>query len=230
MAIRIKSAADFRRLLEELALELVDANIYLRLHNDLKIASGRYQREFRQSRAFWSLTLQAHFDAALFRLCRIFDQHPDGLNLRNFLETIQENIGIFAEKDFPERLKGNPFVDSLAASAQRPREHVEEFAELRARLEELETRVRGQDSVGPIAEHLAQVNLAPLLIQFLEEFRPKAFSPLKIHRWGGRQHGYEKLATYTKGATRSVLQDLVSSGKVAVRVSRLGNTLYRIAE
>ena len=64
--------------------------------------------------------MQAHFDAALFRLCRIFDQHPDGLNLRNFLQTTQENSGIFAEENFRERLKGNPFVGSLASAAQRP--------------------------------------------------------------------------------------------------------------
>jgi hypothetical protein len=120
VSIRVESAAEFKRLLESLALELVDGNIYLRLHNDLANATTGYRREFRQSWTFWSLTLQAHFDAALFRLCRIFDQHPDGLNLRNLLQTIQENLGLFAEENFRERLKGNPLVDSLAAAAQGP--------------------------------------------------------------------------------------------------------------
>ena len=128
------------------------------------------------------------------------------------------------------RLRKVGFIEFETALSNQAREHVKEFAELRARLDEFETRVRAEDSVGPIAEHLAQVDLAPVLIQFLEEFRPKAFSPLKIHRWGGRQRGYEKLATYPQGAIRIVLQELVSNGKVAVRVSRLGNTLYRIAE
>jgi len=120
LSIRIENADEFKRLLESLALELVDANIYLGLHNDLETATTSYRREFRQSWAFWSLTLQAHFDAALFRLCRIFDQHREGLNLRSFLETIQGNLGIFEEHNFRERLQGNPFVDSLAATARRP--------------------------------------------------------------------------------------------------------------
>ncbi|MBS0417028.1 MAG: hypothetical protein JSR66_04910 [Proteobacteria bacterium] len=42
------------------------------------------------------------------------------MNLRNFLKTIQDNLGIFTEENFRERLKGNSFVDSLAAAAKGP--------------------------------------------------------------------------------------------------------------
>jgi HEPN superfamily AbiU2-like protein len=81
MAIRIKDSAQFKRLIEALALELVDANIYFRLHNALEEARGEFGRELNESWTFWSLTLQAHFDAAAFRLCRIFDQYNGALNL-----------------------------------------------------------------------------------------------------------------------------------------------------
>ena len=127
------------------------------------------------------------------------------------------------------RLRKVGFVEFERVMNKQADEHVKEFAELRTRLEELEGRVRAQDSVGPISEHLAQVDLQPLLVKFLEEFRPKAFSPVRIQQWGGRQPGYEKFASYSQAAIRIVLQGLVPSGKVVVRVSRLGNTLYRIA-
>lgn len=38
MSIKINDAGEFKRLLEDLARELVDANIYLRMHNDLASA------------------------------------------------------------------------------------------------------------------------------------------------------------------------------------------------
>lgn len=42
------------------------------------------------------------------------------LNLPNFLETIEANLHLFNEPDFRERLKGNPFIDSLAREPRRP--------------------------------------------------------------------------------------------------------------
>lgn len=138
-------------------------------------------------------------------------------------------VAIAPWNDLRLRLKKVGFLEFDRVVNQQAREHIQEFAELRARIEELETRVRRGDTVGPIADHLAQVDLAPLLSQFLKEHRPNAFSPLKIHQWGSRQKGYEKLGTYTQGAIRTVLQSLVASGQVATRVSRMGNTLYSIA-
>jgi hypothetical protein len=61
-------------------------------------------------------------DAALLRLCKAYDLHEGkpNLNLRNFLETIQANLHFFDEAIFRERLKDNPFVDSLAADPRKP--------------------------------------------------------------------------------------------------------------
>lgn len=52
VSIRIESAEEFKQLLENLALELVDANIYLRLHFDLGDATRDYRREFRQPNCY----------------------------------------------------------------------------------------------------------------------------------------------------------------------------------
>jgi hypothetical protein len=120
VAIAIQNPEQFRRLLVALANEIVDANIYWKLHKDLQIAAATFQTEVNQAPAFWSLTLQAHLDAAVFRLCKIYDQHRDGLNLQSLLQTIQANAHVFSEENFRARLAGNPFVDSLAAEARAP--------------------------------------------------------------------------------------------------------------
>jgi hypothetical protein len=73
------------------------------------------------------------------------------------------------------------------------------------------------------------MELSPILQKFLREFSPTAFSPLKISTWGTRQPGYEKLATFTQGSIRIVLQKLVASGVAVTRVSEFGNTLYGAA-
>ncbi len=122
MKIDVKDSAEFKRLLESLVDELIDAHDHFRLHQDLDAAIPDYQAEFNQSAAFWTFTLSAHMDATLPRLCKAYDLYEGkpSLNLRNFLETIQANLHFFDEPNFLERLKDNPFVDSLAAAPRKP--------------------------------------------------------------------------------------------------------------
>lgn len=120
MQIPIGSSQEFGRLLKALAEEMVSACIHFRLHSDLEKARKNYIRELNESRAFWSLTFQAHRDTVLFRLCKIYEQHSSSLNLKNLLDTIKANIDIFDVEQFRERLKDNPFVESLASSPTKP--------------------------------------------------------------------------------------------------------------
>ncbi len=122
MKIEVTDSAQFKRLLEALVDELIDARDHFRLHQDLNAAIQDYQEEFNQSAAFWTFTLSAHVEATLLRLCKAYDLYEGkpSLNLRNFLETIQAYLHFFDEPNFRERLKDNPFVDSLAADPRRP--------------------------------------------------------------------------------------------------------------
>jgi AbiU2 len=122
MKINISDSADFKRLLEALVDELIDARDHFRLRQGLANAIPDYSVEFNQSPGFWTMTLTAHMDATLLRLCKAYDLY-DGkpsLNLRNFLETIEANLHLFDEPNFRERLKENAFVDSLAAHPRKP--------------------------------------------------------------------------------------------------------------
>jgi hypothetical protein len=122
MNITVSDSAEFKRLLEALVDELIDARDHFRLHQDLDAAIPEYQAEFNQSAAFWTFTLSAHMDATLLRLCKAYDlyERKPSLNLRNFLETIKANLHLFDEANFRERLKNNVFVDSLARDSRRP--------------------------------------------------------------------------------------------------------------
>lgn len=120
MPLTIKNAAEFQKLLFTLAGELVDARCHFRLFQDLSAARAEYWREFGQSNTFWWLTSQAHLDASLMRLCKAFDINRSSLNLRTLIRTIKNNLHLFNEEGFRARLKGNPFVDSLASTLRVP--------------------------------------------------------------------------------------------------------------
>jgi hypothetical protein len=68
MKIDVSDSAEFKRLLEALVNELIDAHDHFRLHQDLDAAIPDYQAEFNQSAGFWTFTLSAHMDATLLRL------------------------------------------------------------------------------------------------------------------------------------------------------------------
>lgn len=125
------------------------------------------------------------------------------------------------------RLRKVGFLEFDRVINNQSRERIEDFAEILARIDELEAQVRRQSGVAPIVEHFAELDLNPLLTKFLEAFRPRAFSPLRIRQWGARQPGFEGLAKYSQGNIRTVLQKLAGSGCASTRVSRLGNTLYK---
>ena len=120
MQIRIRSAKEFHTLLEALIAELNQGQDHFTLMRDLDAAHKDFAREFNQTQTFWYLTRRAHIDATLVRLCKAYDQHSKSLNLRNLLDTIAANMHHFDEAEFRDRLKDNPFVDSLAATARRP--------------------------------------------------------------------------------------------------------------
>ncbi len=120
MRIDISTAAEFKSLLTALSDDLVYANIYMRLLRKLNADANEYIEEINQSTAFWRLIFTAVSDAGVLRLCRAYDTEAKSLNLRNLLETIRENLSWFDEPQFRERLKGNPYVDSLAATPRRP--------------------------------------------------------------------------------------------------------------
>lgn len=110
------------------------------------------------------------------------------------------------------------------------REHAEELAEIRVRIDEIESKVRGLDEISSITENFEDLEIRPLVSKFLEQNRPTAFSPLRIREWGSRQAGFEKLSSVRVSSIRRILQSMVATGNVATRVSRLGNTLYKVAD
>lgn len=135
MEIQIQSGEELNLLLDALAQEIVDANVYHRLFCELVDCINTHEREFRQSNTFWHLTLDALRDARLTHLCRVYDQESKSLNLVNLLHTLKANLHLFSALHFCERLKGNAFVDSLAKGNRVP-----DSAELDADIESVTCR------------------------------------------------------------------------------------------
>jgi hypothetical protein len=120
MEINIQSAEHFNKLLDALAGDIIDGELYFKLYKDLNEQIPQYTREFNESRTFWSLTRKALIDATLLRLCRVYDTTTESLSLCNLLDTIKVNLNIFDVEHFRDRLKDNPFVESLASTAVKP--------------------------------------------------------------------------------------------------------------
>ena len=118
--MRIRTSADLQQALNTLATDCVTAQIHWRLFRDLLSSVPRFAREIAQAQAFWSLTLASHRDVTLFRLGRLYDQHADAIALPTLLGAINANLHLFEERHFRERLKGNPFVDSLSKGVRAP--------------------------------------------------------------------------------------------------------------
>lgn len=124
MKIDVSDAAEFKRLLEALVNELLDAHEHFCLHQGLAAAVPDYQAEFNQSAAFWSLAMTAHMDATLLRLCKAYDQYEGtSLNLTNFLETIGAYLHLFDEPNFRERLKDTRSLTLLQKTRESQTQH-----------------------------------------------------------------------------------------------------------
>lgn len=120
MIIKIESEEQFENLLHKLSNELVDACIHWDLFKNLTSEIEMFTQEYNQSIAFWTYTFKAHSNTVIFSLLRIFDTESKSLSLQNLLETIKSNLSIFETKKFKERIKDNPFVDSLAEDSRMP--------------------------------------------------------------------------------------------------------------
>ncbi len=118
--IKVTNSAEFDELLEGLARNIFDANIYYKLYRDVHQALCDHPIVPRQSNTFWQLTLNAYSSTSMQSLCRAYDTHRTALHLHNWLLTIRDNPHLFEEKEFRQRMKDNPFVDSLAQAPRTP--------------------------------------------------------------------------------------------------------------
>ncbi len=118
--ISIRDATEFEQLLNAVSHDVVDAHIHFQMYEELVEAIGKHPLVVQQSNTFWTFTLQAQLNSSVYALFRAYDQDTRSLHLRSWLTTIQENLHLFDEESFRERLKDNPYVASLAQDSRKP--------------------------------------------------------------------------------------------------------------
>jgi hypothetical protein len=114
------TSEEFAKLLQSLSSDVVNAHIHWRMATELGKSLAAHPLVIAQSNTFWSLTHQAHVATSLQCLSRAFDQEHSSLHLPSLLRAIKDNLDIFDTVKFRIRLKDNPFVESLAESAEKP--------------------------------------------------------------------------------------------------------------
>ncbi|AFZ22313.1 AbiU2 domain-containing protein [Allocoleopsis franciscana] len=111
---------EFKKLLEGLSNDLLNASHHFKLYINLQDALSKYEREINQCVAFWGLTIDAHREISILNLCRAYDHNPKSLSLKELIQIIQGNTELFDISKFRERLKDNVYVDSLAKTQREP--------------------------------------------------------------------------------------------------------------
>lgn len=98
-----------------------------------------------------------------------------------------------------------------------------ELADLQQQIDELKAKLLEN------TEHLNTDNsLDDLVKKFLTQYSQWAFSALRIKKWGALQSGFEGLKKYDTQQIRESLRRLLSKNIVATKISKKGNTIYKI--
>ena len=118
--IKIKDESEFRSLLEGLAQDVVDANIYWNLWKSLSDLLTQWPEVQIEASTFWHYTRTAHFRTALTSLARAFDQEGNSLHLKSWLVTIREHQSVFTKDAFERRLSDDPFAKWLLDDVKEP--------------------------------------------------------------------------------------------------------------
>lgn len=118
--IPFQNENEFKRLLEGLANDILDAHMHYKLYKDLLNTIGEYPKVVAQSNTFWSMTLKSHLSTSLYMLTKAYDQKKNALHLFSFLQTIKANLALFNEASFRERKKDNSYVETLASESRVP--------------------------------------------------------------------------------------------------------------
>jgi hypothetical protein len=83
--------AEFDKLTDALAFESQYAVADHRMYKDLTKAAEDNEIVINQSNAFWSMTIEAHLNSAMLRLCRIYDHQASAMSLLKWLKLIKQN-------------------------------------------------------------------------------------------------------------------------------------------
>jgi hypothetical protein len=74
----------------------------------------------------------------------------------------------------------------------------------------------------------SEPELRNLLLEFLTKYKEWSFSPSRIRAWGSKQQGFSALSKFEHPFIRGTLQKMVSENILETRISKKGNTLYRV--
>jgi hypothetical protein len=112
--------------------------------------------------------------------------------------------------------------------AMQASEHVEEQSFLNERIDIIENHLLKNDSTLVFIDRAHEPELRDLLQKFLTNYSTWAFSPARIKAWGAEQSGFASFANFEPRLIRNTLQKMVAEGILVTRISKKGNTLYRI--
>ncbi len=100
----------FQKYYDKLIWETIHARAHLKLWERLEHYRASYLKELNQAPHFFTFTLKAHLDDTLVTLSRILDRRRcgDPLSIWKFLDFVHQNLEIFSNEAFSQRMKQKP--------------------------------------------------------------------------------------------------------------------------
>lgn len=212
-------------------------NIYNEEHIEEELSESSKSFEI----PYWLRILSGIISISLFISCLILyakyianpenSASPDSLGLSAVLIFSLSFLFFvaFPWRKFGIRIKKIGAIEFEEIVSTQATEHAEEMSYLQDRIDSLEASLRRLDDTTQIQESFQEHGLKELLLDFLEKFDRWAFSPSRIKVWGSKQEGFDSFKNYPHPFIRNTLQKLVAEGKLETRISKKGNTLYRIS-
>ncbi len=96
---------DFDKLTDALAFRAMCAVIDYQMYENLMKAAEENEIVVNQSRVFWKMTIDAHLNSAVLRLCRVYDQQRSSMNLSKWLRLLKHNPNWLRDSADPTQLE-----------------------------------------------------------------------------------------------------------------------------
>lgn len=112
----------FQKYYDKLIWETIHARAHLKLWERLESYKASYLKELNQAPHFFTFTLKAHLDDVLVILSRILDRRRRGdpLSIWKFLDFAEQNLEIFSNEAFSQRMREKSNYDEYWVKSHTP--------------------------------------------------------------------------------------------------------------
>ncbi len=135
----------FQQYYDKLIWQTLHARAHLKLWERLEGYKASHLKELNQAPHFFMFTIKAHLDDTVLTLSRILDKHEDSLSIWKFLNFVEQNLKIFSNEAFAQRIRQKQNYDEHWGKPHTPitKEEIREDRQKLSSLENVINNIKG---------------------------------------------------------------------------------------